>query len=139
MKQLPKYALLSGEGFEGLKVIMLEHPFFIASIYEAKRDEEKIENFMEAMVQERYPVGKVKGYSIFLTLYSSLQPNNDFEYQKEVLNEMAQYFFENRVVKKPGLYRMSEETGRAEKAHERAKQNAMRLRGRKNRPNDPND
>ena len=131
MKQLPKYALLSGEGFEGIKVIMLEEPFFIASIYEAKRDEEKIENFMEAMVQERYPVGKVKGYSIFLTMYSSLQPNNDFEFQREVLNEMGEYFLENKIMKKPGFYRMSEESGKAEKAHERAKQHAMRMRERK--------
>ena len=116
MRQLPRFALLSGEGFVGQKVIMLEHPYVIASVYDVKRDkEEEVEAFMEDMIQGRYPIAKVKGYTIFLTMYSSLEPNNNREFQTAILNEMAAYYLENRVLKKPGLFMKSEESGRNER------------------------
>lgn len=137
MRQLPKYAFLSGEGILGQKVIMLQHPYLIANVYDVNRHkEDEVEAFMEDMIQERYPIAKVKGYTIFLTPYSSLEPNNNKEFQTAVLKEMAEYFLENRVLKKPGLFRMSDESGRSEKKFDPSIQKERRLRSRKNRDNE---
>ena len=116
---------------------MLEHPYLIATVYEVNRHkEDEVEAFMEDMIQERYPIAKVKGYTIFLTMYSSLEPNNNSSFQNAVLNEMATYFLENRVLKKPGLYRMSDESGKSEKKFDPTIQKERRLRSRKNKEND---
>ena len=137
MRQLPKFAFLSGEGITGLNVIMLEHPYLIATVYDVNRHkEDEVEAFMEDLIQERYPIAKVKGYTIFLTMCSSLAPNNNREFHKAVLNEMAAYFLENRVLKKPGLYRMSDESGKSEKKFDPTIQKERRLRIRKNANND---
>ena len=138
MRELPKYAFLTNPAeFNGVQVIMLEYPYLIASIYEFKlNDEEKIEEFMCAKAQERYPVGKVSGYSIFLKVFTSLEPNNNREFQQAVLDEMAEFVLTERVQRKIGQFRMSDESGRTIKVHERARDHAIKLRSRKNKAND---
>ena len=133
MRELPKYGFLTGgSGFEGIKVIQLERPYLIASIYELKvSDEERIEDFMESKAQGRFPVGKVKGYTVFLKMYTSLEPNNNREFQQAILDEMADFVLTERIQKKIGQFRMSDESGRTIKVHERAKDHAIKLRSRR--------
>ena len=114
MKELPKYAILAGEELGG-KIISLEKPYIIASVHSYKRDDERVQEIMEAMVQERYPIAKVKGYTIFLTLYSSLEPCKDPQFQKEILEEMAEFFMEEKIKQKPGQFMKSEESGANER------------------------
>ena len=84
---LPKYAILSGDGFSGLKVISLEHPYIIASVHDYHRDDERARERMDDMVQGRYPIAKVKGYTVFLTMHTSLEPCSNQELQKATLLE----------------------------------------------------
>ena len=133
---LPKYALLSGDGFVGLKVISLEHPYIIASVHDYHRDDERARERMDDMVQERYPIAKVKGYTVFLTMLSSLEPCSNQELQKAVLNEMAQYFLEDKIAHKPGQYAKCEESGQTQRKFERVRREQINLRHRKNKSND---
>lgn len=138
MRELPKYAFLTHPSeFSGMRVIMLDHPYLIASIYELKvNDEERIEGFMSAKAQGRYPVGKVKGYTVFLKMFTSLEPNNNKEFQQAILDEMAEFVLTERIQKKIGQFKGSDESGRTIKIAERAKDHAIRLRSRKNKPNE---
>ena len=136
---LPKYALLSGDGFVGLKVISLEHPYIIASVHDYHRDDERARERMDDMVQGRYPIAKVKGYTVFLTMHTSLEPCSNQELQKATLNEMAQYFLEDKIAHKPGVYARCEESGKTQKKFERVRENQIRLRERRKRTNESND
>lgn len=111
MKELPKYGFLtSGPGFEGIKVIQLERPYLIASIYEVKtHDAERVDSLLEDMAQGRYPISKVKGFTVFLKMYSSLEPNSNREFQQAVLNEMADFVLTERIQVKPGQFRTYDE------------------------------
>ena len=134
---LPKFAFLSGEGFMGVKVICLEAPYLIASIYDINRhDEDKVDDFMENMAQGRAPIAKVSGYTIFLKVLTTMESCPDRTYQQSILNEMAHFVLENRVLKKPGLYRMSEQSGKSEKKFDPDRQKQIRLRERRKRTNE---
>ena len=111
MKELPKYGFLtSGPGFEGIKVIQLERPYLIATVYEIKtNDAERVDSLLEDMAQGRYPISKVKGFTVFLKTYSSLEQNNDREFQQAVLNEMADFVLTERIQVKPGQFRTYDE------------------------------
>ena len=134
---LPKYALLSGDGFVGLKVISLEHPYIIASVHDYHRDDERARERMDDMVQGRYPIAKVKGYTVFLTMHTSLEPCGNQELQQATLNEMAQYFLEDKIAHKPGQYAKCEESGRMQSKIDRLAE--RRLRERRRRTNESND
>ncbi len=116
MKNLPKYAMLMGEGFIGAKIIQLERPYIIASVFDCKRDDyERISEMQEIKLNEREPIAKVKGYTIWLRPLSSLEPNNDFDYTECILEEMADYFLNTKIASKPGVYMKCEETGSVER------------------------
>lgn len=138
MKQLPKYAFLTHPSeFESMKVIMLEHPFIIANILEVSQNNtERVEQLMEDLVQERYPIAKTKGFSVFLKLDTSLNPCGNPLFQQEILNEMAEFVLNERVLKKIGQFRGCDETGRVAKHCEKARREALRLRPRKHKPNE---
>jgi hypothetical protein len=138
MKELPKYGFLtSGPGFEGIKVIQLERPYLIASIYEVKtHDAERVNQFLEDMAQERFPISKVKGFTVFLKLFSSLEPNNNREFQQAVLNEMADFVLTERIQVKPGQFRKCDDTERSAKYCEKVKREEIRLRHRKHKTNE---
>lgn len=138
MKQLPKYAFLTHPSeFESVKVIMLEHPFVVANIIEVSQSNtERVERLMEDLVQERYPISKTKGFSIFLKIDTSLAPCGNPEFQQEVLDEMAEFVLTERVLRKIGQFRKCDETERSAKYCEKVKREEIRLRHRKNRPND---
>lgn len=133
MRELPKYALLTNSEIPGIKVISLERPYIIASVYDYRRDDERVGERLEDMAQGRYPIAKIPGYTIFLTLYTSLEPCNNPELQQAVLEEMAQYFLDDKISHKPGQFMKSEETGRDEKKFIQAGQRNKVLRERKNR------
>ena len=114
MRELPKYAILAN-GELGGKVIQLERPYIIASVYSYKRDDERVQEKIEDMVQGRYPIAKVKGYTIFLRAYTSLEPCNNRELQQAVLNDMARFFLAEKIAEKPGQFMKSEESGVVEK------------------------
>lgn len=139
MRELPKYAILTGEGFIGLKVISLEHPYIIASVFDYHRDDERAQQRMEDMAQGRYPIAKVKGYMVFLTMFTSLEPCNNPELQQAVLNEMADFFLEEKIGRKPGQYAKCEESGRTQRKFERVAEQRKVLRERKRRMNETND
>lgn len=107
MRELPKYAFLTNSvGFVGVKVISLEKPYIIASIIELKpNDTDKIEELLSAKAQGRYPVAKVKGYTIFLKMFTSLEPCNNADFQQAILDEMAQFVLSERIEKKPGQFK----------------------------------
>lgn len=130
MKQLPKYAFLQSDELEGKKIICLEPPYFIANVRTFKRDDEYVSNFLEDMAQGRYPMAKVKGYTIFLRMFTSLEPCNDTRFQKSVLDDMAEWFYSEVVLVKTGTYMKSEETGVLE---ERIVMRGRVMRERKNR------
>lgn len=112
MRELPKYAFLTNSvGFTGMKVICLEHPYIIASIYEVNKNRpDLVDGYLEDIAQERYPIAKVKGYTIFLKVFTSLEPCNNQESQQDVLNEMAQFVLTERITKNPGQFKgMKEE------------------------------
>jgi hypothetical protein len=116
MRELPRFAFLSNSEIPGIKIISLEFPYIIASVIEYNRDDERKEEMMESMVQGRYPIAKIKGYSIFLKVFTSLEPCDDPEIQQEDLNDMAQFFLEEKISRKPGQFMKSEESGKAERA-----------------------
>ena len=107
MRELPKYALLTDTvGFKGMKVISFERPYIIASIIEiSKSQTERLNDLLEDMAQDRYPIAKVQGYSIFLKVYSSLEPCGDANYQKKILRDMADYVLRGRIATKPGQFK----------------------------------
>lgn len=130
MKELPKYGFLtSGPGFEGIKVIQLERPYLIATVYEIKtNDAERVDSLLEDMAQGRYPISKVKGFTVFLKTYSSLEPNNNREFQQAVLNEMAEFVLTERIQVKPGQFRVYDENRITSLGSEQPKEYKMRER-----------
>lgn len=130
MKELPKYALLTNPEISGLKIISLEYPYLIASVFEHKRSDERVSDHLEVMAQERYPISKVNGYTIFLTVYTSLEPNDNREFQQAMLNDMAKWYLNERVLPNPGKYMKCEETGVIE---EKIVMRGRVMRERKNR------
>lgn len=138
MRDLPKYAFLTNPAeFNGVQVILLEPPYVIAGIYDVKQTEvERLEDYMSAKAQERYPIAKVKGYSIFLKMFTSLEPCDDPDFQQEILDEMADFVLTERVERKLGQFKSCCESDRTIRQLDRAKEYAMKLRSRKNRSND---
>lgn len=138
MRELPFYAFLTNPSeFEGMKVILLEPPYIIANIFEVSQNNpEKIESFIEDKVQGRCPVGKVQGYSVFLKMFTSLEPCDDMEYQQEILDEMAEFVLEERIKRKPGQFKGCDESGRTEKILQKGAERAIRMRERKKRSNE---
>lgn len=134
MRELPKYAMLANSEIPGIKVISLERPYIIASVYDYHRDDERAQERMEDMVQGRYPIAKVKGYMVFLTMFTSLEPCNNPELQTAVLNEMAEFFLEEKIGHKPGQFMKCEESGRNERKFTR--EGERRKRERIKRTND---
>lgn len=141
MKQLPKYAFLTHPSeFESVKVIMLEHPFIVANILEVSQSNtERVERLMEDLVQERYPLAKTKGFSVFLRVDTSLVPCGNPEFQQSILNEMAEFVLTERILRKIGQFRNCDETERSAKYCEKVKRERIRLRERKRRMNETND
>lgn len=137
MRELPKYAMIANSDMPGLKVISLERPYIIASVHDYHRDDERVQDRMEDMVQGRYPIAKVKGYSIFLTMYTSLEPCNNPGLQQAELNEMAEFFLNEKIAHKLGQFMKSEESGRNERRITREGERRKILRER--RKNNPND
>lgn len=131
---LPKYALLSHSELPGLKVISLERPYIIASVHDYHRDDERARERMDDMAQGRYPIAKVKGYTVFLTMFTSLEPCNNAELQQSILNEMADFFLKEKIGHKPGQFAKCEESGRMQNKIERFAE--RRLRERIKRTND---
>lgn len=115
MRQLPQYAYLTSEDIYGVKIISLEHPFIVASVSVYKRDEERVSERLEDMAQGRYPIAKIPGYAIFLTMFTSLAPCKNGELQQAVLNDMAQFYYNDKVANKPSSFMKSEESGKVEK------------------------
>ena len=107
MKELPKYGFLTNSvGFKGMKVISLTKPYIIANIYEVNKNRpDLVDEFIEDMVQGRYPISKVKGYTIFLKVFTSLEPCNNNDLQQATLNEMAEFVLNERIAAKPGQFR----------------------------------
>ena len=132
MREIPKYAILTNSEMPGIKVISLERPYIIASVYDYHRNDERAQERMEDMVQGRYPIAKVKGYSIFLTMFTSLEPCNNPDLQTAVLNEMAQFFLEEKIGHKPGQFMKCEESGRSERKFTREGERRKRERIKKN-------
>ena len=137
MRDLPKYAILTNSEMVGIKVTSLERPYIIASVFDYHRDDERAQERMEDMVQGRYPIAKVKGYMVFLTMFTSLEPCNNQELQQAVLNEMADFFLEEKIGHKPGQFAKCEESGRMQNKIERFAE--RRLRERRKRTNESND
>ena len=139
MREIPKYAILTNSEMPGIKVISLERPYIIASVYDYHRDDERAQERIEDMVQGRYPIAKVKGYMVFLTMFTSLEPCNNPELQQAVLNEMADFFLEEKIGHKPGQYAKCEESGQTQRKFERVRENQIRIRERRKRTNESND
>lgn len=137
MKELPKFMFLSHPEVEGMKIIMTEHPYLVATVYQiGKTQHDMIDSFLEDMVQGRYPMSKIPGYYIFLRMYTSLEPCNDSAYQQQILDEMAKFFLKERVEQKMGLYHKNSESDkplleRIRERDERPKEFKLRERKRK--------
>lgn len=138
MRELPKYAMIANSDMPGLKVISLERPYIIASVHDYHRDDERVQDRMEDMVQGRYPIAKVNGYTVFLTTYTSLEPCDDADLQQAVLNEMADFYLNEKIRHKPGKFMKSEESGRSERKFMREGER-RKMRNRIKRTDNPNE
>lgn len=136
MRELPRYAMLAHSEMPGFKVISLERPYIIASVFDYHRDDERVQERMEDMVQGRYPIAKINGYSVFLTVFTSLEPCSNPEIQQAELNEMARFFLEEKISRKPGQFAKCEESGQLQRRIDRAGQRNKVLRERRKRTND---
>lgn len=136
MRELPRYAMLAHSEMPGFKVISLERPYMIASVFDYHRDDERVQERMDDMVQGRYPIAKVKGYTVFLTVFTSLEPCSNPEIQQAELNEMARFFLEEKISRKPGQFAKCEESGQLQRRIDRAGQRNKVLRERRKRTND---
>lgn len=136
MRELPRYAMLAHSEMPGFKVISLERPYMIASVFDYHRDDERVQERMDDMVQGRYPIAKVKGYTVFLTVFTSLEPCSNPEVQQAELNEMARFFLEEKISHKPGQFAKCEESGRTQRKFERVAEQRKVLRERRKRTND---
>lgn len=136
MRELPRYAMLAHSEMPGFKVISLERPYMIASVFDYHRDDERVQERMEDMVQGRYPIAKINGYSVFLTVFTSLEPCSNPEVQQAELNEMARFFLEEKISRKPGQFAKCEESGQLQRRIDRAGQRNKVLRERRKRTND---
>lgn len=138
MRELPRYAMLAHSEMPGFKVISLERPYMIASVFDYHRDDERVQERMDDMVQGRYPIAKVKGYTVFLTVFTSLEPCSNPEIQQAELNEMARFFLEEKIRHKPGKFMKSEESGRSERKFMREGER-RKMRNRIKRTDNPNE
>lgn len=125
MRNIPRFAFLAGEGFIGMKVICLEYPYIIGSVFPISMDDtEKLDEMITEMVQSG-GVAKVRDFSVFVKSYESLEPCQDKGHIQRVLNDMAEYVREERILKKTGQFKSCDEKGiikrRTEKAIERHK------------------
>lgn len=136
MRELPRYAMLAHSEMPGFKVISLERPYMIASVFDYHRDDERVQERMEDMVQGRYPIAKINGYSVFLTVFTSLEPCSNPEIQQAELNEMARFFLEEKINRKPGQFAKCEESGQLQRRIDRAGQRNKVLRERRKRTTD---
>lgn len=136
MREIPRYAMLAHSEMPGFKVISLERPYMIASVFDYHRDDERAQERMDDMVQGRYPIAKVKGYTVFLTVFTSLEPCSNPEVQQAELNEMARFFLEEKISHKPGQFAKCEESGRTQRKFERVAEQRKVLRERRKRTND---
>jgi hypothetical protein len=136
MRELPRYAFLTHSEVPGIKVISLERPYIIASVLDYHRDDDRVQERMEDMVQGRYPIAKVNGFAIFLTVFTSLEPCSDPELQQAELNEMAKFFLEEKIAHRPGQFAKCEESGKLQRKVDRFNVQNRVLRERKKRTND---
>jgi hypothetical protein len=83
------------------------------------------------MAQERFPLAKVKGFTVFLRVFSSLEPNSNSALQQAVLNEMAEFVLTERILKKPGQFRTYDENGITAKVFNGERPKEFKLRERK--------
>lgn len=134
MKQLPRFVFISHPEIEGLKIMMTEHPYLVATEYRiGKHQEDLIDSFLEDMAQDRYPMAKIPGYYVFLRMFTSLEPNNDREFQQSILNEMAEFLLEARIQDKLGLYNKCCEGDKTLLERVQERDERVRLRPRKNK------
>ena len=136
MRDLPKFAILiNSVGFKGMKVICLEPPYILANLYHARAKEiEEVSSFMDDFVQKRFPMSKVDGYTIFLRVYSSLEPCNDPEYQQQILDEMADFILAERINSNLGQFRKYCESDKWYKPNDSVPQvKTVKLRERRER------
>ena len=111
MRNIPKFAFLSGEGLIGIKVICLEYPYIIGSVFLVNMDDqEKIDEMMTEMVQSG-GVAKVRDFSVFVKCYEPLEPCKDKEYIQSILNEMAEYVREKKIMDKVRQFKAYDEKG----------------------------
>ena len=55
MREIPKYAILTNSEMPGIKVISLERPYIIASVYDYHRDDERAQSRLEETQIGRAP------------------------------------------------------------------------------------
>lgn len=137
MRELPEFAILTNSEIPGIKVISTTFPYIIASVHDYHRDDERVQDRMDDMAQGRYPIAKVKGYTVFLTMYTSLEPCDDKELQQQELKDMADFFLKEKIGHKPGQYAKCEESGNMQRKIEKFTE--RRLRERKKRTNETNN
>lgn len=137
MRELPKFGFVSSPEFDSIKIISFEPPYYIANVCEiSQNNPERISEYIDDMIQGRYPIAKIKGYSIFFRIFTSLEPDNDAELQQKVLNEMAQFYLTERVLQKVGKYNKFDESGRTIREAADARDKAIKLRERRRKAND---
>lgn len=102
MKNLPKYMTLCSRS-EGLSDILLETipPFLIGKVYGIpKAEPERVAAEIEAMESGRWPLAKVRGYTLFVHPAGSLTGEKvTAEELRDALRGMAEYYAREAMAK----------------------------------------
>ena len=112
MKQLPRFILVSHPDLPQTMVLETRPPYIVASPYcVPKKDTDKVDSFLTSIANGRVTAVKVPGYTIFLTLWGSLQhrlPDTPEE-AKALLREMANFYKETALKRSKHKNRIYEE------------------------------
>ena len=110
--KLPRFVFLTNPT-EGVSDVILETlpPFFMAKVYGIpKKEEERVEQMMSDIANDRTTAVKVPGFTIFLTPAGSL--NGTILPKKEAvdkLRDMAEFYLTNGFEKKKHRHRQFQE------------------------------
>jgi len=112
MKPLPRFILVSHPDLPQTMVLETRPPYIVGSPYcIPKKDGDRVDGFLTSIAHGRVTAVKIPGYTIFLTLWGSLQhrlPETPDE-AKALLREMADFYKDTALVKNKHKNRIYEE------------------------------
>lgn len=112
MKPLPRFILVSHPDLPQTMVLDTRPPYIVGSPYcIPKKDADRVDDFLTSMANGRVVAAKIPGYTIFMTLWGSLQhrlPDTPDE-ARALLREMGDFYKATALAKNKHKSRIYEE------------------------------